>query len=77
MNTLLKLCFAIPLIPALGGWFTNRRNSHWWLCGISDIAFNASDWWFSFINRTTPGTSTVRNADGKYIGLVQKPSKRP
>lgn len=71
MRLLTQLALALPMLPSLGGWFTNRRNTGSWLCSPRDVALNVSDSWFCFINRVDRRkVSVVRDRDARFIGFI-------
>lgn len=69
-----KIALAIPVIPAVGGVFSNRRRASARLCAPADVSYNVSDIFFRWINRTPGGgnSAVYRDEDGKYTGSINR-----
>ncbi|MDR2208237.1 MAG: hypothetical protein LBE22_04605 [Azoarcus sp.] len=69
-----RMALSIPVLPAVGGLFKNRRSHASKVCAPADIAFNVSDWFHSFINRSPGGgqTALVRDKDGHACGSINR-----
>jgi hypothetical protein len=67
-----RILGAIPILPAVGGWFTNRRNPRWRMCAPADVAVNASDTFYRWINRVPGGSIVLRDRGGRYAGSAKR-----
>ena len=69
---LLRILAAIPVLPAPGGWLTNRRRPGGRLCSPADLIFNASDTYFGWINRVRSGSTIQRDKDGRHANSYER-----
>lgn len=67
----LRIACAIPLLPAFGGIFRNRRG-RFPLCALTDVALNASDIWWRFINRAPKGGRVIRDRNARLKAMIHK-----
>lgn len=75
MKLLTKVVLAIPFIPAVGGWFSNRRNGTSKFCALADIQHNAEDHILPMLNRAPKGhgpVTVIRDSNGKIIGSMDE-----
>ena len=67
-----RILGAIPILPAVGGWFTNRRNAHSRVCAPTDVVVNGSDFFHCWINRVPGGSMILRDRKGRYVGSAKR-----
>lgn len=69
-----RVLLAIPVLPALGGWFKNRRNRHAHLCAPADVIFNLSDAFHAWVNRLPRGrrSALMRDKEGRHVGSINR-----
>lgn len=71
---ILRIFFAIPLLPGMGGLFTNRRNPRSKICAPADVIFNISDTFYAWVYRMPKGgnATIIRDKDGKNAGSFNR-----
>lgn len=69
-----KIALAIPVLPAVGGVFANRRKSSSKLCAPADVTYNVSDAFYRWTHRIPGGSKSAiyRDEDGKYNGSINR-----
>lgn len=72
MRLIYRFLLCIPVIPAFGGWFSNRRRRSV-ACSPMDVTLNASDWFYRLIFRIPKeGSVCARDQDNHFAGHVYR-----
>lgn len=69
-----KIALAMPVLPVLGGVFSNRRKGTAKLCAPADVTYNISDAFYRWTHRI-PGdakSAICRDKDGSYNGSINR-----
>lgn len=75
MKFLTTVIMAIPVLPAVGGWLTNRGNATSKVCSLADVSHNAEDKILPMLSRPPKAHGPVvaiRDRNGKIIGYLDK-----
>lgn len=74
MKFIFRVAMSIPILPAMGSIFTNRRDPTFKLCAIADVVFNVSDWFYSWTNRLPKSgqAAIMRDNEGRVSGSINR-----